>query len=487
MVERVGALGYFGDARRAAVGTELLERVTATGSLVIRKLGETRAGELAIHRFLAAPSVTCNEMLETLAGRTVAAAAGRRIVVAQDTTEINFSGREANRRGLGPAGDGVSAGFFIHPLVAIDSETEAVLGLLDAQIWTRDDQAKTAPRRKRAIEDKESMRWLRGVERAAELLTGAASVVVVGDRENDIYSCFARRPAGADLIVRAAQDRTLAEDASLFASAAAWPELMQMLVKVAPRRVGDPGRIATVWRFVRGFSRTARNAEVALRARLAKGSVRRSLMEWPDEGGPVTIKRPRHGFAKTDPETVSLTLVEAREINPPANEEPLHWRLLTTIEVGDADAAREIVRLYRLRWRIEEVFRALKSDGMRLEETQMHAAGRLFKLAVVGLAAACRTIQLVDARDGSPRPATDVIDVTLLPAAEAIGPTLEGKTERQKNHHPLHSLAWLAWIIARLGGWNCYYKPPGPKTMRAGWAQFATMAAGFNIAAALQA
>ena len=59
MVEQAGALGYFGDARRAAVGTELIERVTATGSLVIRKLGATRAGELAIHRFLSAPSVTC--------------------------------------------------------------------------------------------------------------------------------------------------------------------------------------------------------------------------------------------------------------------------------------------------------------------------------------------------------------------------------------------------------------------------------------------
>jgi hypothetical protein len=451
MVEQTGALGYFGDARRAAVGTELIERVTATGSLVIRKLGETRAGELAIHRFLSAPSVTCKEMLGTLAGRTVTATAGRRIVVAQDTTEINFAGREANRRGLGPAGDGVSAGFFIHPLVAVDSETEAVLGLLDSHIWTRDDAIETAPRRKRAIEDKESIRWLRGVERAAELLTDAASVVVVGDRENDIYSCFARRPAGADLIVRAAQDRALVEDASLFASAAAWPILTQMLVKVAPRRVGDPGRIATV----------------ALRA------------------GPVTLKRPRNGFAKTDPETVSMTLVEAREINPPANEEPLHWRLLTTIEVGDAAAACEIVRLYRLRWRIEELFRALKSDGMRLEETQVHEAGRLFKLAVVGLAAACRTIQLVDARDGSPRPASDVIDPALLPAAEAIGATLEGKTDRQKNRHRLHSLAWLAWIVARLGGWNCYYKPPGPKTMRAGWAQFATMTAGFAIATAL--
>jgi len=160
---------------------------------------------------------------------------------------------------------------------------------------------------------------------------------------------------------------------------------------------------------------------------------------------------------------------------------------LTSIEVGDADAACEIVRLYRLRWRIEEMFRALKSDGMGLEETQVHEAERLFKLAVVGLAAACRTIQLVDARDGSPRPATDVIDPALLPVAEAIGPTLEGKTERQKNRHPPHSLAWLAWIVARLGGWNCYYKPPGPKTMRAGWAQFETMAAGFAVATTLQA
>jgi hypothetical protein len=104
----------------------------------------------------------------------------------------------------------------------------------------------------------------------------------------------------------------------------------------------------------------------------------------------------------------------------------------------------------------------------RLEATQMHQAERLFKLAVVGLAAACRTIQLVDARNGSARPATDVIDAALLSVAEAIGPTLEGNTERQKNPHLPHSLAWLAWIIARLGGWNCYYKPPGPKTMRAG-------------------
>ena len=98
-------------------------------------------------------------------------------------------------------------------------------------------------------------------------------------------------------------------------------------------------------------------------------------------------------------------------------------------------AVRRFVSNYqrRLLWDIEEVFRALKSDGMRLEETQMHQAERLFKLAVVGLAAACRTIQLVDARNGSARPATDVIDAALLSVAEAIGPTLEGNRTSEKS------------------------------------------------------
>jgi hypothetical protein len=168
MAQQCGALGYFGDARRAATGTLLPDRATAAGSLVIRKLGPTRGEELAVHRFLSAPSVTCAEMFGTLSGRTRAACAARRIVVAQDTTEINFAGRQANRRGLGPAGDGVSAGFFIHPLVAIDSETEAVPGLLDARIWTREGKVEAGDNR--PFEEKESIRWLRGAERAGELL-----------------------------------------------------------------------------------------------------------------------------------------------------------------------------------------------------------------------------------------------------------------------------------------------------------------------------
>ena len=86
--------------------------------------------------------------------------------------------------------------------------------------------------------------------------------------------------------------------------------------------------------------------------------------------GPVVISRPRHGGDRTDPPQLTLNMVEAREINGPAGAQALLWRLLTTLNVTSAADAQEIVRLYRLRWRIEEIFRALKRGDMRLEETQ---------------------------------------------------------------------------------------------------------------------
>src|SRR6201999_2801430 len=101
------------DPRVAGRGAWLFERIVATGSLVLRELGETRAGEVAAHRYLSSPYVTYEGIIDALSDRTRQASAGRRVVAAQDTTEINFKGRSAARRGLGPAGDGKSAGFFI--------------------------------------------------------------------------------------------------------------------------------------------------------------------------------------------------------------------------------------------------------------------------------------------------------------------------------------------------------------------------------------
>jgi hypothetical protein len=51
------------------------------------------------------------------------------------------------------------------------------------------------------------------------------------------------------------------------------------------------------------------------------------------------------------------------------------------------------------------------------------------------------------------------------------------------NPQQRHSLAWAAWIIARLGGWNGYpsSKPPGPITLRHGLEYFHAIAKGWNL------
>lgn len=437
----------FGDVRVAERAEWLINRVAATGSLVLRKIGETRAGEMAVHRFLSSPYVSVDRIVETLAQRTAKQCVGRRVLAVQDTSEVNFAGCAEKRRGFGPAGDGKTPGFFIHPVIAVDVETEAVVGLVDAAIWTRP-QAPAKARRARPLEEKESARWLAACQAAAARLREACSVTMVADRESDIYELFVHRPAGLDLIVRAAQDRSLAEGGRLFEALSGTTALDSQNVRVAPRGPGDKGRTATV--------------EL--------------------HSGKVCIARPQNGLVASLPAAIELNLVEAREIHPPPGKTALLWRLLTTHSVDNAAQANEVVQLYRLRWRIEQTFRALKSDGLALEDSQVIDAERMFNLAAIGLAGAIRTSQLVDARDGSPRPASDVIDDAFAPALERISQKLEGKTERQKNRHPPGSLAFVAWIAARLGGWNCYYKPPGPKTMRDGWNQLAARLEGYALA-----
>ena len=96
--------------------------------------------------------------------------------------------------------------------------------------------------------------------------------------------------------------------------------------------------------------------------------------------------------------------------------------------------------------------------------------------------AACVDIQLTQGRDGTDHmPASNAFTESQIDTLAALGPTLEGSTERQQNHHPIRSLAWAAWIIARLGGWNCYYKPPGPITFRRGRERFHAIHRGREI------
>jgi hypothetical protein len=271
------SIGQFGHAKRAERGAWMFERILATGSLVLTQVGGDRAGEVACGRFLGSPAVTTKEIVETLCQQTAQRCKGKRIVVPQDTSDINFRGRDEDRVGLGLGSDGVGLGFFIHPCIAVDAEDEAVLGLLDAKIWTRlDDDGKAYKRqRNRRFKEKESIRWLEAAEAVAARVTDAAQVIMVGDRESDIYPLFARRPAGIELIVRASQDRALEGGGSLFERVAGWPILATYDLKVPSRGPGDPGR----------------PAKIAVRA------------------GVVDIKRPKNAADRNDPPSLRLSVV----------------------------------------------------------------------------------------------------------------------------------------------------------------------------------
>ena len=416
-------------------GGFLLSRLVAHGSkgISVRGLGGRRAGEMRIGRFLHNPKVTVEEMAATAKARTCGRVAGRHVLAIQDTTALRV-----DEKGLG---------LLLHPVIAVDADDGAMLGLIGNTFLNREGGGR-GTRKQRGIEEKESKRWLIGAGSTAALLeAGAASVTVVEDREGDIYESFAFKPTGVELLIRAAQDRALADGTMLFAKADGWPEAGRMSVDLP----AIPGR-------------KARKARLSLRF------------------GTVEIPKPRRkrGVVLL-PKTVTLSFIDVREIDPPEGTEAAHWRLLTTHKVEDFEAAQRIVGFYRKRWTIEQLFRTMKTKGFQIEALRQQE-GALKKLVTAILIAAIVTMQLVAERDGAAgRPLEDALDPEDWPVLEQVCKSLEGATQKQKNPHPKGSLAYAAWVFARLGGWTGYYGKPGPIVMLRGFTEFHVIKHGWKL------
>lgn len=414
----------------------MYERLVAYGGkgVSVRQLGCSRAGEMRITRFLHNPKVKVSEMISAALARTCAQAAGRHVLAIQDTSALRV-----DEKGLGLS---------FHPVIAVDANEGTILGPIDNFFLTRKGGERST-RKERKFENKDSRRWLNGAESAGALMeAGAACVTVIEDREGDIYECFALKPANVEKLVRAAQDRCLADGTSLFAKADAWDEAGRMVVELP----AAPGR-------------KARKAELSV------------------SFGKVEIMRPKNRKTCGElPETISVTLVIGREIDPPEGEVPALWFLNTTHQVNDIADARRIIGFYRSRWTIEQLFRTMKTKGFDIEALRQEQDGPLEKLVTAILIAAIKVMQLVAEREGKARrPLSDVFDPDDEPALERVCENLQGKTEKQKNLHPKGSLAYAAWVFARLGGWTGYYGKPGPIVMLRGLTQFHAIKHGWNL------
>jgi hypothetical protein len=282
-------------------------------------------------------------------------------------------------------------------------------------------------------------------------VAAAARVTVIADRESDIFAQWAKTPEpGFHLISRAMHDRRLATGEDLYAAAERFAFTAKRLVALPERE----------------HKRKARPAWLSLRC------------------GKVELARPRNTRDPNLPEAVALTLVEVVERDAPTGTEAVHWRLLTTHEVEDAEAAWQIVDWYKMRWTIEQFWRLLKLQGLRLEDSQLETAERLIKLTAIAAKAAVTTMQLVQARTApNGEPASLAFSEDEIAVLDKLNAELQGATKLQKNPHRKRSLKWATWIIAKLGGWDGYpsSKPPGPITFKHGLEEFHAIVAGWSL------
>ena len=401
--------------------------------------------------------MTLSELVRSLSDHCEQQVEGRHILSISDTSEINLESHRGRLKseGLGVVGNNKDVGLFIHPTLAVDAENGFPLGLSNVQLWTRSPERPERDHAKLPIEEKESYKWLASAERSQRCFQvgGARLVTHIGDREADIYEEWATVPDRYNhVLVRVHQDRRLlGRTESLYTYLSAQPcEGTYTVDVIADSRHG----------------RTAREALLVVR--------------WTS----VEIQRPDKLNREDYPPRIKLYAVEAKEVNTPTGQEPIHWRLMTTHPVVAIEQALQVIKWYCWRWLIEQLFATLKFAGLDIEATQLESIKAIQRLTILALSVAVKTLQMVEGRDNLDVPASVAFSQEQQQCLTQIASTLPGRTLKQQNPDPQASLPWATWLIARLGGWSGYrsQRPPGMPTLVHGLRRFEALFIGWKAA-----
>lgn len=309
------------------------------------------------------------------------------VILAQDTTELDLTRPEQQVQGAGPLDGSARYGAFLHPLMGFTPDGTP-LGTVYAEVWTRSEEQPTSKsereqkRKHTPIEAKESVRWLETYRQACEVAQDVPDTrfICVADSEADIYELLQEsqeNSQGLDWVVRACQDRairsnnqsgtdTSTQAKHLREEVATEDVLFTQTIKVRGRKAKvsceDRGRRQP---------RKSRTAEVEVRA------------------SQVTLRAPwRHDRKLLD---VSVNVILVTEVDPPADDVPIEWILLTSLPIDSVKRVRTVIQYYCVRWMIEVFFRTLKS-GCRVEERRFEHIDRVLPCLAVYLIVTWRTL-----------------------------------------------------------------------------------------------
>jgi hypothetical protein len=353
----------------------------------------------------------------------------REVLLVEDTTSFNF-GHHPGTEGVGPLENVSCRGFLAHSTLAV-SAVGVPLGLLDQQVWVRrdEDTGQRAKRHERPFEQKESYKWVQGLP-APEAVTDTPALVVVCDAEGHIYEFLdVVVERSLDFVVRAADVRSFTPDGQALFEAVAQQAVQQQYV-ISLKRRSDCA---------------ARDAQVELRF------------------GSITLKRPNR--AQTPRASLTVSVVDVFEPDPPDGEAGLHWLLLTSLPVPTIEQAHQITRWYSYRWLVERFHYVLKS-GCKLEASQLRQEARLERLLAVYSLVAWKLLWLTyQARQTPEAPCT----VALQPAEWQALYAFIHRTQKLPNSPPslrqaVHWIGQLGGFLGRKGDHD-----PGVKVLWRGW------------------
>jgi len=286
------------------------------------------------------------------------------VLCVQDGSDLNFNAL-ASCEGLGVIGKNQtkasSNGLHLHSTLALNSDG-LPLGILRA-----DCHAPVA-KGEAVSGEKKSDNWIHSHQDCQELSKQLPTtrIIEVLDREADFYELF-EQPRGkrVDRLVRAKHNRITEDGGKMFD---------------AMRKTEAQGRISiTVPRQSARPKRSKQKARAKREERVATVEVRYR---------PFMIKAPNTEEHKGKP-SIQLHLVHLKEVSPPSGEKGIEWFLLATWSITNMAQAEECIRWYRLRWRIEDFHRVLKS-GCKTDELAYKTAVRLKRGIAINIIIAWR-------------------------------------------------------------------------------------------------
>jgi hypothetical protein len=450
--------GIFSDKRLDQRGNRIGSILLSTRGSSIKGATKDEAAQKGFYRFLENPNVEEQQLVKELSQRCSKNAEGRHVIVLSDTSSIGLNdhrNRIKPQSGAGLVGNKTGLGFLAHCNLVVDAHSQNPLGFSDIHLWHREEDKSnntTRAYKKQAVEEKESYRWIQSGLKSKEVLSAAQSITIVEDREGDIYEQFCMVPDDkTHLLIRSRDNRNLANGEKLYDALAAEPLAGNYSFEIEPdNRKG----------------RKKRTANIAVRFRK------------------VIVQKPSGRISKDLPRELELYGVEAKEVDGP-KKDSVKWRILTTHSVNSFEEALTIINMYQMRWHIEQVFRLLKRQGFRIEESELSTGWAIRKLTVLLLNNVLRVIQLLLAygKEES-QPTNEVFSSDEIVCLKMLSQQYEKKNTRVQNIYPGDKLSWASWVIARVGGWKGYVnqRPPGPITMKRGLDQFELIYKGWLLA-----